>query len=114
MPPAARPVTTTCRARLTRENVSVGNVDARELHADAVVVDAHNDLPVLLLMRNRAFGDEAVDGYWRERWVTEALAGGVDVQVLPVYNSPSAAEASLRNTLLQIEAIEREAARTPE
>jgi membrane dipeptidase len=36
------------------------------------------------------------------------------VQVLPIYNAPSAAEASLRHTLLQLEAIEREAAKTPE
>jgi membrane dipeptidase len=89
-------------------------MDARTLHDDAVVVDCHNDLPVLLLMRNRSLGDEAVRDYWRERWLPELRAGGVDVQVLPVWNSPAAAEASLRNTLLQIEAIEREAARTPE
>jgi membrane dipeptidase len=89
-------------------------VDARQLHRDATVVDCHNDLPVLLLMRNRAFGAEAVADYWRERWVPELRAGGVDVQVLPIYNAPSAAEASLRNTLLQLEAIEREAAKTSE
>jgi membrane dipeptidase len=89
-------------------------VDARQLHRDATVVDCHNDLPVLLLMRNRGFGDDAVADYWQERWVPELRAGGVDVQVLPIYNAPSAAEASLRNTLLQLEAIEREAAKTPE
>jgi membrane dipeptidase len=38
----------------------------------------------------------------------------VNVQVLPVYCSPSVAEASLRHSLLQLEAFEREAARTPE
>jgi membrane dipeptidase len=65
-------------------------------------------------MRNRGFGDDAVADYWQERWVPELRAGGVDVQVLPIYNAPSAAEASLRNTLLQLEAIEREAAKTPE
>ena len=89
-------------------------MDARQLHRDATVVDCHNDLPVLLLMRNREFGDDAIAEYWRERWVPELRDGGVDVQVLPIYNAPSAAEASLRNTLLQLEAIEREAARTPE
>lgn len=89
-------------------------MDARQLHRDATVVDCHNDLPVLLLMRNRAFGDDAVADYWQERWVPELRAGGVDVQVLPIYNAPSAAEASLRNTLLQLEAIEREAAKTPD
>jgi membrane dipeptidase len=89
-------------------------VNAQDLHADAVVVDAHNDLPVLLLMRNASLGPQGVEGYWRERWVPDARAGGVDVQVLPIYVSPQEAEASLRNTLLQVEALEREAARTPE
>jgi membrane dipeptidase len=89
-------------------------MDARELHDDAVVVDCHNDLPVLLLMREREFGADGAVNYWREQWVPEARAGGVDVQVLPIYNSPSDAEATLRKTLLQIEELERETARTPE
>ena len=92
----------------------VGRVDARELHDDAVVVDSHNDIPVLLLMREREFGAEGSPAYWREHWVPDARAGGVDVQVLPLYNAPSDAEASLRKTLLQLETIEREAAKTPE
>jgi membrane dipeptidase len=87
---------------------------AGKLHEDAVVVDAHNDLPVLLLMRNRSLGPQGVERYWRDVWVPEARAGGVDVQVLPIYVSPQAAESSLRVTLLQLEALEREAAQTPE
>jgi membrane dipeptidase len=89
-------------------------VDPRELHRDAVVVDAHNDLPVLLLLRNSELGDQGVGRYWSEHWVPEARAGGVDVQVLPIYVGPEVAEASLRSTLLQLEALEREAAQTPE
>jgi membrane dipeptidase len=89
-------------------------VDSHELHRDAIVVDAHNDLPVLLLLRNRELGEQGVARYWSERWVPEARAGGVDVQVLPIYVAPEVAEASLRSTLLQLEAIEREAAQTPE
>jgi membrane dipeptidase len=89
-------------------------VDARELHRAAVVVDAHNDLPVLLLLRNRELGDQGSKHYWSEHWVPEARAGGVDVQVLPIYVAPDVAEASLRATLLQLEALEREAAQTPE
>ena len=89
-------------------------MDAPELHREAVVVDSHNDLPVMLLMREREFGADAADAYWRDRWLPDARAGGLNVQVLPIYNSPSDAEASLRKTLLQIEAIEREAAKTPE
>jgi membrane dipeptidase len=89
-------------------------VDSRELHRDAIVVDAHNDLPVLLLLRNRELGEQGVSRYWGERWVPEARAGGVDVQVLPLYVRPEAAESSLRVTLLQLEALELEAAQTPE
>lgn len=89
-------------------------MNAKELHADAVVVDSHNDLPVLLLLRNTSLGPQGVERYWNERWVPEARAGGVNVQVLPIYISPDEAEASLRNTLLQLEALEREAALTPD
>ena len=89
-------------------------MDAKDLHADAVVVDSHNDLPVLLLMRNATLGPQGTERYWHERWVPDARAGGVNVQVLPIYISPHEAEASLRNTLLQLEALEREAAQTPE
>jgi membrane dipeptidase len=89
-------------------------LDAHDIHRDAVVVDAHNDLPVLLLLRNRELGAQGAKRYWSERWVPEARAGGVDVQVLPIYVAPEVAEASLRSTLLQLELIEREAAQTPE
>ena len=89
-------------------------MDARALHEDAVVVDAHNDLPVLLLLRNQELGDQGTKRYWSERWVPAARAGGVDVQVLPIYVAPEVAEASLRSTLLQLETIEREAAQTPD
>jgi membrane dipeptidase len=89
-------------------------VNARDLHHDAVVVDAHNDLPVLLLLRNATLGMHKAERFWSEQWVPEARAGGVDVQVLPIYVSPAAAESSLRVTLLQLEALEREAAQTPE
>jgi membrane dipeptidase len=89
-------------------------LDAHDIHREAVVVDAHNDLPVLLLLRNRGLGAQSVARYWSERWVPEARAGGVDVQVLPIYVAPEVAEASLRSTLLQLELLEREAAQTTE
>ena len=89
-------------------------VNPREFHHNAIVVDAHNDLPVLLLLRNGELGEQGAQRYWSERWVPEARAGGVDVQVLPVYVAPEVAEASLRATLLQLETLEREAAQTPE
>ena len=61
-------------------------------------MDAHNDLPVLLLLRNSELGEQGAERYWSERWVPEARAGGVDVQVLPIYVAPEVAEASLRAT----------------
>ena len=73
-------------------------MNARALHDDAVVVDAHNDLPVLLLMRNQTLGPQGVERYWSEVWVPEAHAGGLDVQVLPIYVAPSAAEYRCRRT----------------
>src|SRR5437588_9601021 len=89
-------------------------MDARELHRDAVVVDAHNDLPVLMLLRNARLGNHKAERYWRDVWVPEARQGGLDVQVLPIYCAPTVAEASLRHSLLQLESIEREAADTPD
>jgi membrane dipeptidase len=89
-------------------------VEAQELHSDAIVVDSHNDLPVLLLMRNATLGVQGVERYWNERWVPDARSGGLNVQVLPIYVAPEAAEASLRVMLLQLEALEREAAQTPD
>src|SRR6266516_5663499 len=89
-------------------------MDARALHRDAVVVDAHNDLPVLMLLRNARLGNHKAERYWRDVWVPEARAGGLDMQVLPIYCAPNVAEASLRSSLLQLESIEREAAVTPE
>ena len=89
-------------------------MNTRSLHDDAVVVDAHNDLPVLMLAHNARLGNHKVERYWRDVWVPEAREGGVDVQVLPIHCAPSVAEASLRHSLLQLEALEREAAETPE
>lgn len=54
------------------------------LHEDAVVVDCHNDL-VMLVARRAGFGQDA---YFREHWLPQLRAGGVDVQVLPVYIDP--------------------------
>ena len=54
------------------------------LHADAVVVDCHNDLTMLVTYR-------ALHGqptYFRDHWLPQLRAGGVDVQVLPIYIDP--------------------------
>ncbi len=50
------------------------------LRESVVVVDTHNDL--LLLVDRRPRAEQAA--YFRERWVPQLRAGGIDVQVLPV------------------------------
>lgn len=77
---------------------------AEELHANAVVVDTHNDL--LLSITADGVGPR---GTFKHRWLDELRAGGVDVQVCPVYCDPRVPEAHLRQTLLMIAALKREA-----
>jgi membrane dipeptidase len=76
-----------------------------DLHRDAVVVDCHNDLPVMLPAHHRRWGRDDHFGAWA---IPELRAGGVNVQVLPVYTDPQQAEASLRHVLLQIERLHRD------
>jgi membrane dipeptidase len=77
---------------------------AEELHANAVVVDTHNDL--LLSIMADGIGPR---GTFKHRWLGELRAGGVDVQVCPVYCDPQIPEAHLRQTLQTIAALKREA-----
>lgn len=74
------------------------------LHGEAVVVDAHNDL-VLSLTAHGLGGCST----FAHRWLPELRAGGVDVQVCPLYCDPDIPEAHLRQTLRQIAALKREA-----
>jgi membrane dipeptidase len=74
------------------------------LHEDATVVDTHNDL--LMLVTARPVDQQAV--YFREHWLPQLRAGGVDVQVLPVYvDDDFRPEGALRQTLRMIEAAHR-------
>jgi len=77
---------------------------AEELHMNAVVVDAHNDL--LLSIMADGVGSR---GTFKHRWLGELRAGGVDVQVCPVYCDPQIPEAHLRETLRMIAALKHEA-----
>jgi membrane dipeptidase len=78
-----------------------------DLHHDAVVVDCHNDL-ILLVARKRALGDHR---YFRDHVVPALRAGGVDVQVVPIFmEGEYAAEGALRRTLQLIEYVHQEAA----
>ena len=69
-----------------------------------MVVDAHNDL--VLLITAGGLGNR---GTFKHRWLPELREGGVNVQVCPLYSDPHIPEAHLRQTLLQIAALKREA-----
>ncbi|WP_432974675.1 dipeptidase [Dactylosporangium sp. CA-233914] len=79
-------------------------MDALALHHDAVVVDAHNDL-ILVVDHFDARG--RTDNFG-EYWLPQLRAGGVDVQVLPIcLHRPFQSEGGLRRTMLLIERIYR-------
>jgi hypothetical protein len=80
---------------------TMSGMDARALHADAVVVDTHDDL--LMLVSRRPKAEQAA--YFRTDWLPELRAGGVDVQVLPVFvDDEFRPEGALRQTLRMLEA----------
>jgi membrane dipeptidase len=82
-----------------------------DLHRDALVADAHNDLLMLVARRPKAvWGD-----YFRDRWLPQLRDGGIDVQVLPVFiDSEFLPEGALRETLRMIEAAHRIAEANPD
>jgi membrane dipeptidase len=85
-------------------------MEARALHRDAVVVDTHNDL--ILLVDH--FDRRGERGHFAEFWLPELRAGGVDVQVLPVFVEEwFQSEGGLRRTLLLVERIHELAAAHP-
>lgn len=75
-----------------------------ELHRRAVVADTHNDLLCAVVAR-------PVDlwaAFFREQWLPQLRAGGVDLQVLPVFiDDTFRPEGALRQTLRMIEAAHR-------
>ncbi|WP_285367824.1 membrane dipeptidase [Streptomyces albipurpureus] len=78
-----------------------------ELHRRAVVADLHNDLLCAVVARPV---DHWAD-FFRERWLPQLRAGGVDIQALPVFIEDSfRPEGALRRTLRMIEAAHRLAA----
>lgn len=78
------------------------------LHHDAVVADTHNDL--LMLVARKPAAEQAA--YFRDVWLPQLKAGGVDVQVLPVFiDDDFRPEGALRQTLRMIEAGHRVAER---
>jgi membrane dipeptidase len=77
--------------------------DSSQLHQEALVVDCHNDL--VLSITAHGVGRR---GTFKHRWLPELRAGGVDVQVCPLFSDPDVPEAHLRRTLRQIAALKRE------
>lgn len=82
-------------------------MDARALHDDAVVIDTHNDLILLVDHFDRRQQPDHFGAFW----LPQLRAGGVDVQVLPIYiDEPFQTEGALRRTLLLVERIHELAA----
>ena len=74
------------------------------LHRDATVADTHNDLLMLVVRRPPA----EWGAYFAERWLPQLRAGGVNLQVLPVFiDDAYRPEGALRETLRMIEAAHR-------
>jgi membrane dipeptidase len=70
------------------------------LHQRALVADTHNDL----LMAVSARPPERWSDFFRERWLPQLVAGGVNLQVLPVFiDDDYRPEGALRQTLRMIE-----------
>ncbi len=74
------------------------------LHHRALVADTHNDLLCCVVIRP----PQRWGSYFRERWLPQLTAGGVNVQVLPVYvDDLYRPEGALRHTMRMIEAAHR-------
>jgi len=75
-----------------------------ERSVETAVVDTHNDL--LMLVSRRPPNDQAA--YFRDHWLPQLSAGGVEVQVLPVFvDDEYRPEGALRQSLRMIQAAHR-------
>jgi membrane dipeptidase len=84
---------------------------AAALHDRSIVVDTHNDL--LMLCTRRAPSEQGA--YFREAWLPQLRAGGVRIQVLPVFiDDDFRPEGALRQTLRMLETGWRIAAANPD
>lgn len=76
--------------------------DADALHKNAIVVDAHHDILMDVFKQRR----QGKKGRLHAYWAPKLAAGGVNVQVMPVYvDSEYLPESALRVTLRMIEAF---------
>lgn len=84
---------------------------AAELHRESIVVDTHNDLLMLCVRRPPA----EQGPYFCQRWLPQLRAGGIRIQVLPVFiEDEFRPEGGLRQTLLMLETGWRIAAANPD
>jgi membrane dipeptidase len=110
-PCVAFPVRLTLGVMPEPHSTSTVDPEAFALHHNAVVVDAHDDL--LMLCSRHPVSRQAE--YFRRVWLPQLRAGGVNIQVLPVYLEPEfRPEGALRQTLRMIQAAHRVAAGNPD
>ncbi|MFD3579996.1 dipeptidase [Streptomyces sp. NPDC058644] len=84
--------------------MTTASSEAAELHRRSVVADTHNDLLCAVTARPVDRWAE----FFRQRWLPQLHAGGVNVQVLPVFiDDTYRPEGALRQTLRMIEAAHR-------
>ena len=87
------------------------SVAAAALHEESIVVDTHNDLLMLCVRRKPS----EQGAYFRDVWLPRLRAGGVNIQVLPVFiDDEFRPEGALRQTLRMLEAGWRIAAENPD
>jgi membrane dipeptidase len=79
---------------------------ARRLHSEATVVDCHLDLLMTVVLQRQIGARGSFDG----RWLPELRAGGVKVQVAPVYCEGTLPAAHLHDAMRTIAAFKREVA----
>jgi membrane dipeptidase len=84
-------------------------LNAADLHRESLVVDAHHDLLMLVAMAHARGNTDT----FRDRWIPELRAGGVDVQVLPVFVAEETPESQLRRALEMIDALQVEVSKNP-
>jgi membrane dipeptidase len=76
--------------------------EAAEIHTEALVFDAHHDILIDVLNHHQ----KGVRGRLNSYWAPKLMAGGVNVQVLPIYvDTQYLPEMALRITLKMVEAF---------
>jgi membrane dipeptidase len=85
-------------------------VEAGALHAEVLVIDAHED--ILCDVRARRRNGET--GVISRRHLPALRAGSIDAMVFPIYLTPYLPESALRESLLMIDDLRQECAESPE